>query len=299
MGAKREGSALIPRTSLSKVLSHFTHNSTARDLPSSPRPLIPASRPRTRPRVSHRSPRRKGFHSFSTPPPLSLLAMIIPVRCFSCGKVVGDRWTAYLQLLESGHSEGSVLASSPRNQLSRALTLATSMTPQRGTRRTRFEAILLQANGPDPRRPHRETPPLSVSSPPLSLSLFVLADSRCPPVPVLADNRKFFIGNPKAADSRIDLFSFNSYGTSQPRPRAVNVAHPTSLGRASHGIDRVGGAERARDCRSLARKLYLWFHLAGSDLTYERARHQRRGVDRISDYEPGGCYWNRVPRRPG
>ncbi|GAA5825435.1 hypothetical protein JCM5353_003629 [Sporobolomyces roseus] len=35
--------------------------------------------------------------------------MIIPVRCFSCGKVVGDRWTAYLQLLESGHSEGEAL----------------------------------------------------------------------------------------------------------------------------------------------------------------------------------------------
>ncbi|GAA5901348.1 hypothetical protein JCM5296_006766 [Sporobolomyces johnsonii] len=35
--------------------------------------------------------------------------MIIPVRCFSCGKVVGDRWTAYLQLLESGHNEGEAL----------------------------------------------------------------------------------------------------------------------------------------------------------------------------------------------
>lgn len=54
--------------------------------------------------------------------------MIVPVRCFSCtahclsrplkrlradtayplagGKVVGDRWTAYLQLLEAGHNEG-------------------------------------------------------------------------------------------------------------------------------------------------------------------------------------------------
>lgn len=26
--------------------------------------------------------------------------MIIPVRCFSCGKVVGDKWEAYLTLLQ-------------------------------------------------------------------------------------------------------------------------------------------------------------------------------------------------------
>ncbi|KAF9467833.1 DNA-directed RNA polymerase, subunit N/Rpb10, partial [Collybia nuda] len=24
---------------------------------------------------------------------------IIPVRCFSCGKVIGDKWNAYLELL--------------------------------------------------------------------------------------------------------------------------------------------------------------------------------------------------------
>ncbi|CDR47000.1 hypothetical protein NBRC10512_002896 [Rhodotorula toruloides] len=35
--------------------------------------------------------------------------MIVPVRCFSCGKVVGDRWTGFLQLLEAGHSEGEAL----------------------------------------------------------------------------------------------------------------------------------------------------------------------------------------------
>jgi DNA-directed RNA polymerase I, II, and III subunit RPABC5 len=27
--------------------------------------------------------------------------MIIPVRCFSCGKVVGNKWEEYLQLLKS------------------------------------------------------------------------------------------------------------------------------------------------------------------------------------------------------
>jgi len=35
--------------------------------------------------------------------------MIIPVRCFSCGKVVGDKWDAYLRLLETGVSEGDAL----------------------------------------------------------------------------------------------------------------------------------------------------------------------------------------------
>ncbi|ORY87939.1 DNA-directed RNA polymerase, subunit N/Rpb10 [Protomyces lactucae-debilis] len=35
--------------------------------------------------------------------------MIIPVRCFSCGKVVGDKWDAYLKLLEDGREEGDAL----------------------------------------------------------------------------------------------------------------------------------------------------------------------------------------------
>ncbi|CAH2448666.1 RNA polymerase subunit ABC10-beta [Komagataella phaffii CBS 7435] len=35
--------------------------------------------------------------------------MIIPVRCFSCGKVVGDKWDAYLRLLEEGKQEGDAL----------------------------------------------------------------------------------------------------------------------------------------------------------------------------------------------
>jgi hypothetical protein len=33
-------------------------------------------------------------------------AQIIPVRCFSCGKVVGNLWEKYLQLLASELSEG-------------------------------------------------------------------------------------------------------------------------------------------------------------------------------------------------
>lgn len=36
--------------------------------------------------------------------------MIIPVRCFSCGKVVGDKWDTYLMYLqEESLSEGDAL----------------------------------------------------------------------------------------------------------------------------------------------------------------------------------------------
>ncbi|KAH9061059.1 8 kDa subunit-domain-containing protein [Lactarius vividus] len=34
---------------------------------------------------------------------------IIPVRCFSCGKVIGDKWNAYLELLAKDMSEGDAL----------------------------------------------------------------------------------------------------------------------------------------------------------------------------------------------
>ena len=35
-----------------------------------------------------------------------VLAMIIPVRCFTCGKVVGNKWESYLELLNVEISEG-------------------------------------------------------------------------------------------------------------------------------------------------------------------------------------------------
>ncbi len=35
--------------------------------------------------------------------------MIIPVRCFTCGKVVGNKWEQYLTLLQSGKTEGEAL----------------------------------------------------------------------------------------------------------------------------------------------------------------------------------------------
>ena len=42
---------------------------------------------------------------------LTLWYKIIPVRCFSCGKVVGDKWNAYLDLLGRDYSEGCVASS--------------------------------------------------------------------------------------------------------------------------------------------------------------------------------------------
>ena len=35
--------------------------------------------------------------------------MIIPVRCFSCGKVIGSKWEPYLELLKEGNSEAQSL----------------------------------------------------------------------------------------------------------------------------------------------------------------------------------------------
>ncbi|TXG53596.1 hypothetical protein EZV62_018852 [Acer yangbiense] len=38
--------------------------------------------------------------------------MIIPVRCFTCGKVIGNKWDPYLDLLQSDYTEGDALGSS-------------------------------------------------------------------------------------------------------------------------------------------------------------------------------------------
>lgn len=35
--------------------------------------------------------------------------MIIPVRCFSCGKVIGDLWERYLVCIESGMGDGDAM----------------------------------------------------------------------------------------------------------------------------------------------------------------------------------------------
>ncbi len=35
--------------------------------------------------------------------------MILPVRCFTCGKVIGNKWDQYITLLQEGKSEGEAL----------------------------------------------------------------------------------------------------------------------------------------------------------------------------------------------
>jgi len=35
--------------------------------------------------------------------------MIIPVRCFTCGKVVGNKWEKYLNMLAQDITEGEAL----------------------------------------------------------------------------------------------------------------------------------------------------------------------------------------------
>ena len=38
-----------------------------------------------------------------------LQTMIIPIRCFTCGKVIGNKWEAYLGLLQAEYQEGDAL----------------------------------------------------------------------------------------------------------------------------------------------------------------------------------------------
>jgi len=35
--------------------------------------------------------------------------MIVPVRCFTCGKVIGNKWENYLNLLQTDYTEGDAL----------------------------------------------------------------------------------------------------------------------------------------------------------------------------------------------
>ncbi|KAK8387173.1 hypothetical protein O3P69_018077 [Scylla paramamosain] len=35
--------------------------------------------------------------------------MIIPIRCFTCGKVIGNKWESYLGLLSAEYTEGDAL----------------------------------------------------------------------------------------------------------------------------------------------------------------------------------------------
>jgi DNA-directed RNA polymerase I, II, and III subunit RPABC5 len=35
--------------------------------------------------------------------------MIIPIRCFSCAKVIADKWDEYLELIKQGSTEAQAL----------------------------------------------------------------------------------------------------------------------------------------------------------------------------------------------
>lgn len=35
--------------------------------------------------------------------------MIIPVRCFTCGKVIGNKWEIYINLVKQQYSEGDAM----------------------------------------------------------------------------------------------------------------------------------------------------------------------------------------------
>ncbi len=35
--------------------------------------------------------------------------MIIPIRCFTCGKIIGNKWDPYIELLNQNFSENSAL----------------------------------------------------------------------------------------------------------------------------------------------------------------------------------------------
>jgi len=35
--------------------------------------------------------------------------MIIPIRCFTCAKVIADKWEAYLDLIKNGDTEAIAL----------------------------------------------------------------------------------------------------------------------------------------------------------------------------------------------
>nr|UXY86765.1 RNA polymerase II subunit [Cryptomonas paramecium] len=35
--------------------------------------------------------------------------MIIPIRCFTCGKIIGNKWNHYLELLNQNFSESVAL----------------------------------------------------------------------------------------------------------------------------------------------------------------------------------------------
>ena len=50
------------------------------------------------------------LHQSTVLSPRPLAKMIIPVRCFTCGKVIGNKWESFLNLVEEGeYDEGQAL----------------------------------------------------------------------------------------------------------------------------------------------------------------------------------------------
>lgn len=42
---------------------------------------------------------------------MSLVTMIIPVRCFTCGRLIGDKWEDFTRRVKAGEEPGEVLDS--------------------------------------------------------------------------------------------------------------------------------------------------------------------------------------------
>lgn len=91
---------------------------------------------------------------------LSSFTMIIPVRCFTCGKIVGNKWEAYLGLLQAEYTEGWVhemsisvwflcISSSKLNLTLCSFSQWCSWCPG-------FEEILLSPDASGPRGSYRE-----------------------------------------------------------------------------------------------------------------------------------------------
>jgi hypothetical protein len=52
------------------------------------------------------STKKEIFEVFSRNKKTLFSKMIIPIRCFTCGKVIGNKWEAYLGLLQAEYTEG-------------------------------------------------------------------------------------------------------------------------------------------------------------------------------------------------
>jgi DNA-directed RNA polymerase subunit N (RpoN/RPB10) len=86
--------AVISHTPLDSLLSHAPFGELGRE-----------ELEVTLPEVSdEESGEGRGVLSDVTLPAASLIFQIIPVRCFSCGKVIGNLWESYLELLAAEFS---------------------------------------------------------------------------------------------------------------------------------------------------------------------------------------------------